>query len=81
MRLRLLQSRERERAAHGREVVQEFLEGVSAFDVVDQRLNRDPRSDEYRRAAQDVGVGVNEQAHRRAAFWCVRWRALLGVSA
>jgi hypothetical protein len=40
---------------------------MTALDVVDQRLHGNARSDEHRRAAQDVRVGVNDGSlfHRR----------------
>lgn len=59
MRLGLLESSHRESPAHGWKVIKELFQGMAGFDVVNQRLNRDPRSDEYRGAPQDVGVGVN----------------------
>src|SRR5579862_3426909 len=43
----------------GREVVKKLVQRVTALDVVDQRLQRNARSDEYRRTAQDVWVGAN----------------------
>src|SRR5215471_17410786 len=42
----------------GREVVKEFIQRMTALDVVDQRLHGDAGSDEHRGAAQDVRVGM-----------------------
>ena len=39
-------------AAHGWELVQKFLETVAGFEIVKERLNRDARADEDRRAAE-----------------------------
>src|SRR5262249_54892013 len=44
----------------GREVVKEFIQRMTALDVVDQRLHGDAGSDEHRGAAQDVRVGMND---------------------
>ena len=42
-------------------VVQEFLEGVPSFKIIDKRLNRHPRTDENGSTAQDVGISVNDR--------------------
>ena len=59
MRFRLLDGGYRELAAHGRKIIKESLQGVTALDVVNKCLNRDSRSDEYGRASKDVWIGVN----------------------
>ncbi len=59
MRFRLLESSYRELTAHGRKIIEEFLQGVTALDVVNKCLNRDSRSDEHGGAPEDVWVGVN----------------------
>ena len=42
------------------EVVEKPLQSVPALDVIDQRLHRDPGTDEDRRSPQNFGVGMND---------------------
>lgn len=55
VRLCLLERSDRDLAAHGREVVEKLLKRVSAFEVVDQGLQRYPRADEDRRPPRMSG--------------------------
>ena len=49
-------------APHGRELAKEFVEGLAAFEVVEERLDRNACADKDRRAAEDVGVAVYDLA-------------------
>jgi hypothetical protein len=42
------------------EVVQEFVERIAPIDVIEERLEGNPRAYEHRHAAHDLGVAVNE---------------------
>jgi hypothetical protein len=56
-------------AAYAGEVVQKLRQGVARFEVVQQRLDRNPRADENGRPAQDIGIGMNDLS-------CCRHRGL-----
>ena len=71
----------RELAAHGRKIIKEFLQRVTALNVVNKCLNRDSRSDEYRSAPKDVGIGVNNGRLLHAATSQNTTRILLRVPA
>ncbi len=45
---------------NGREVAEELIERVSPLKVIDQRLQRNSRPDEYRRTAKNIEVRVND---------------------
>src|SRR5215469_10170378 len=47
-------------AFHRRELVQEFVEGVSAVEVIEQRLNRHSRTDKDGQTAQDLGIPTHD---------------------
>src|SRR3989442_4844635 len=49
-------------APDGRELPEELVEGLAALEVVEEGLDRDPGADENRRAAEDVGVAVEDLA-------------------
>ena len=51
--------RHRDVPAHGWEIIKELFKGVSALDIVNQRLNRDAGSNEHRGTTEDVGIGVH----------------------
>jgi hypothetical protein len=42
----------------GGELVQEFVECLATFEIVEQRLNRHARTDEDGRAPENLGVAV-----------------------
>lgn len=46
-------------AFNGRERIEEIFDGLAAFQIVHEVLERDARADEDRRAAHDLRVGVN----------------------
>src|SRR5208337_1728254 len=48
-------------ARHGRKGVQEFVQAVAAFQVIDEVPERDSRAHEHRRAAKDLRVAVNHR--------------------
>ena len=58
--LRLIQSRDCLFARHAGKVFQKLAERMPAFEIVDERLKRDTRSDENRRASENLGIGVND---------------------
>jgi hypothetical protein len=60
MRASVLQCRDGLLAPHGWELMQELLETVTGFEIVEQRLNRDARSHEDRGAAQPLWVAVDD---------------------
>src|ERR1700754_4327172 len=60
MSLGLLQRCDREFSGHARKIIQELFERMAAFDVVDQRLHGNARANEYGRAAQNIGVRVDD---------------------
>ena len=47
-------------ARDGREGVQEFLDAVAAFEVVDEVAKGDASALEHRRAAEDVRIAVDD---------------------
>jgi hypothetical protein len=47
-------------ARHGREALQEFVDGFAAFERVDEVLQRHSRADEDRRTAHDVGDAMDD---------------------
>src|SRR5581483_11573413 len=47
-------------AGHGREVLKELRERFPGFEVVEHGANRRARAGEAGRAAEDVGVAVND---------------------
>ena len=49
---------------NGREVAKELVEGVSALEIVDQCLEGDPRPDEDRLAAENLGICMNDNGLR-----------------
>ena len=51
-------------AADSGKVQQEIVEPVAGLKVVDERLHRHPSANEHGRAAQDLGVDVNNRRHR-----------------
>src|SRR5438132_784856 len=59
----------RELAADSREIAQELLQRMAAFQVIDKRLNGDPGSYEHWSTSQNVRVGVND---RRLLHWNIR---------
>lgn len=63
---RLFQKREYLIARHARIVVQKVLDRVAALEKVDERVDRNPRTDENRRAAEDLRVGELSKKNARA---------------
>jgi hypothetical protein len=61
MGLGLLEGRDGKLARNGREVVKELVEGMTSFDVVDERLHGNARADEYRGPAQDFRIRVDNR--------------------
>lgn len=49
------------RARHAGEMVQEFIEGRTCFEIIEQRLDRNPCAEKDRRTAKDVRVAVNDR--------------------
>src|SRR5713226_5569804 len=49
-------------ARDGREVIQEFIEGIAALQIFIQSLDRHSRTDEDWHATQDFGVRVHDLA-------------------
>ncbi len=47
-------------STNGWKVVKKFLQGVSALDVIDERLDRDTGADEDGGATENVRVRVND---------------------
>lgn len=56
---RILQSCNGLFAPHGRELMQEFLEGIAGFEIVEKRLNRHSRANEDRRSAEPIWVAMD----------------------
>ena len=52
-------------SSHTRKVVQEHVEAVAAFDVIEQRSYRHPCPDEYRIAAVDLRIRMNDRSQIR----------------
>ena len=57
----LLKGRNRNLSGDGRKIIKKLIQGVTTFDVVDERLHGYPRANKYRRTAQDVGVRANDR--------------------
>lgn len=53
-----LQSSDRLFAGNRREGIEEFVEAMAAFQVINEIPKRHARSDEHRSAAQDIGIAV-----------------------
>src|SRR5574337_1131013 len=49
-------------ASYGRELAQKLVQGLAAFEVVEQRLYRNACADEHRRAPKNAGVAVHDVA-------------------
>jgi len=52
----MLKGMHREITGHGGKVFEELIQRLSAFEIIKQRLERDSRSAEDRRAAQNIWV-------------------------
>ena len=61
----LLQRGYGEFAADGREVAQELIESMTALQIIDEGLERNPGSDEDRLAAQDVRICMDGNGLQR----------------
>jgi len=55
----LLEGSNGEVASYGGEVVEELIERVPSLEIIEQRLERHPRSNEHRLAAEDLRIGVH----------------------
>jgi hypothetical protein len=42
------------------EVIEKLVEGTTCLKIVEHRLDRDPRTYEHRRAAENFGVAMND---------------------
>jgi len=49
------------RTRYAREMVQEFIERRTCFEVIEKRLDGDPGAEEDRRTPKDVRVAVNDR--------------------
>jgi hypothetical protein len=47
------------------EVIKEFFQRMPTLNVIDQRLNRDARTDEHWGATHDIRIGVNDRRFLR----------------
>src|SRR2546430_12372769 len=69
-----VECRDRLVASHGRELAKKLVQGLAAFEVIEQRLYRNTCANEHRRAPEDVGVTVHRSEERRVGKECrSRW--------
>src|SRR2546429_6281657 len=59
---REVERRDRLVASHGRELTKKLVQGLAAFEVIEQRLYRNTCADEHRRAPEDVRVSAHDVA-------------------
>ena len=59
----MLKNRDGQFPAHGRKVIEEDIDGVPRFKMVEKRLDRHSRSDEDGRSAVDLGINGDELRH------------------
>src|SRR5256886_3977748 len=59
---REVERRDRLVASHGRELAKKLVQGLAAFEVIEQRLYRNAGADEHRRAPEDVRVSAHDVA-------------------
>ena len=59
--MRGFQGRDRLLARDGREVIQELVEAVAAFQIIDEIAQRYPRAYEDRSASEDFGIAVDDR--------------------
>src|SRR2546426_2431800 len=59
---REVERRDRLVASHGRELAKKLVQGLAAFEVIEQRLYRNTCADEHRRAPEDVRVSAHDVA-------------------
>ena len=59
--LERLQRRDRLFASHCREVIQEFVEAVAPFEIIDEIAQRYQRAHEDGCASQDFGVAMHDR--------------------
>ncbi len=45
---------------YAREILEEFVNGISALEIINQVLNWDPRTGKARRAAHDFGIDFDD---------------------
>jgi hypothetical protein len=57
---RLLKNRNGDFPFHAGEVLEKLIEGVTAFEVVEQTLDRYPRASENRHTALNLGIDRDE---------------------
>lgn len=60
--VREVERRDRLVAFHGWELAKKLVQGLAAFQVIEQRLDRNPCADEDRRAPENVRVAVHDVA-------------------
>jgi hypothetical protein len=53
---RVFQRLDRRLASYGRKIVKKFVKSLPAFDVIQQRLKRNPRPPKNRSATQNLGI-------------------------
>ena len=46
-------------AAHRREILEKFIEGITGFEIIEQRLHRHTSADEDGRAAENLGIAMD----------------------
>src|SRR5881296_4446816 len=59
---REVERRDRLVASHGWELAKKLVQGLAAFEVIEQRLYRNTCADEHRRAPEDVRVSAHDVA-------------------
>ena len=47
-------------AAYARKMIQEFVESISGFEIIDERFHRHASPNEDRRAPQNIGIAVDD---------------------
>jgi hypothetical protein len=52
-------------ALHSGKIIEELVEGMTPFEIFEERLDRDARTDEDRRAAQHVRPRLDDGAGRK----------------
>src|SRR5205814_10152992 len=61
--LRFLKERDHLRARNAGKPVEEIFNGVAGFKMLNQRLDRNARASETRRAAHDLGIDFDDRRH------------------
>ena len=63
-------------AANGRDLPEEVIEGFTAFEIVEERLDRHSRADENGRSPENLGIAAHDLAQLRKGSTSVWPRAI-----